>query len=1179
MGVVGLNKLLKKSPHTAAAGTLKEHQVHVDVLSTFYGLLQSQSFNVFTKSLRTTSIEEAEEQPSQQTSRKRVPPPSQLVSSKKRRVSGSGDDSPTEAKLIHNAQALACAGSPSCYLDNSGCRLTDQPPPQGSTSYRHIAHQIADSLFMVDKQNTILHFDGRRSVEKAAEHRRRNEGTFKRLQSIRIDMEKCSKRRRTISRRIYKRVKSVFRPPAECLTQIQVELEATGWTVCRCAFQADTCIGAACQGRGEEDGGIVITKDSDLICYDGVWTVAMPVGPKREMTLFTKRSLLEYLDLPTSQHLLMTGIITSNDYGKGAKYCGIKTNLAFVRQLAFDDPSGDLASCIRSEIERYVEYIQSKKGIVINFDYAFDAFVNCQEHAENEGVASHVQIQREVKDILLSIYQKQSKEETEDRLPSSPLDQQQCSRPLKKRSVEALRRKRKRQRERRKNDPAFKRKRRQRNRKRRRRKSRRKGQQWNSFSSGDMGLHGRYCPQVVQDLSKAPKPKEQQLSKMAVCPPRPKKKLDQPKKEEDAKPKSKTPASPKKRTRSQRTVDSHKELKYLYNATFQTITETAGTIQSCMRRSTSLSDDEIRTVVNYLDRIVHVLNNARILANRALELYLTKTLERRYNTATADRSQTHQLALSEEASDHRKGKGKRDQSDDPLDLVLSKQYGRSIFRNLVTLLVNGAVTGNREPTDASGWKAKAIAQEIYDGLKSAVGVMEPLRGDLDGPLTVVQQCMSHLMADNFRAHFRRLPLVIRQRMKACGFPEDTLPEISGEESYDQTGLKNTAQYDGDDEENDDDDVGEVLTNGYLVKWWHEYCRLPSGNQPVFCPVAGLKDTFLLFSEEGLLNLLWGGTKKSKTHPTRAIMDRWMSKDAAAILVKEDYGSLFHKLFIGDPEQVAAKPGVRQTRYGRRTTKMGLVSEGHPEFQLTHLREHVDQLFTYQYERAKLKASGDLASSSTPLIRPSLPSSKSLKPRYALSNMMRTDGHQLHLTAFDLRRQSSSRFERVPVKNLTDFDRNGVDHEHTVVIGVDPGEKMSASFCALNPTSQKGITNLLVKRNALYGPTLKHRNAMEQLKEVRPTKSLEDSHGRRITVEVPSVTEIQTALSRSPSDSSSASKEEFLKRMWFGFDELRGFYGSRTVKKLDFDHKNAKRAELDLAFTGALRLLGDDIGCH
>lgn len=416
-------------------------------------------------------------------------------------------------------------------------------------------------------------------------------------------------------------------------------------------------------------------------------------------------------------------------------------------------------------------------------------------------------------------------------------------------------------------------------------------------------------------------------------------------------------------------------------------------------------------------------------------------------------------------------------------------------------------------------------------------------------------------------------------MKACGFPEDTLPEISEEESDDTSGEENTTQDDDDDDEEDDN--GEVLTDGYIIKWWLEYCRLPSSNQPVFCPVAGFKDSFLLFSEEALLNLLWGGRPNSKTHPTRVIMDKWMVKETAARLVKENYGSLFHKLFIGEPATVAAKPGVRQTRYGRRTTTMGQVSkvsEGHAEFQLTHLREHVDLLFAYRYDRA-LKAYADLASSSTSSVLPSLPRSDSLQPRYALSNMMRTDGLQLHLTAFDLRRHSASRFQRVSAKKLTEFDRTRVDHEHTIVVGIDPGEKVSASFCALDPTSRERVTNLLVKRNALYGPTLGHRLTMERLKEARPVRVLEDRRGRKTSVEVPSVAEIQTALSRSPSDSSSASKEEYLKRMWFGFDELRGFYGSRTVKKLDFDHRNAKRSELDLAFTGAMRLLGDDTGCH
>ncbi|KAF9980575.1 hypothetical protein BGZ65_004935 [Modicella reniformis] len=101
-----------------------------------------------------------------------------------------------------------------------------------------------------------------------------------------------------------------------------------------------------------------------------------------------------------------------------------------------------------------------------------------------------------------------------------------------------------------------------------------------------------------------------------------------------------------------------------------------------------------------------------------------------------------------------------------------------------------------------GWKARSIAQEIYDGLKIAVGVVEPLRGDLDASLTVVQKCMSHLMADN---------------LSACYVASlKTLPEISDEESDDQTGVENTAQ---EDDEEEDDDIREVLINGYLVKWW------------------------------------------------------------------------------------------------------------------------------------------------------------------------------------------------------------------------------------------------------------------------------------------------------------------------------------------------------------------------
>ncbi|KAF9992312.1 hypothetical protein BGZ65_012400 [Modicella reniformis] len=98
------------------------------------------------------------------------------------------------------------------------------------------------------------------------------------------------------------------------------------------------------------------------------------------------------------------------------------------------------------------------------------------------------------------------------------------------------------------------------------------------------------------------------------------------------------------------------------------LTETAGTLQSCLRRATSLSKDEIRTVVDCIDSVVHILNSSRVLACRAIELYIIKELEQRSHTSTSATGNDGPVDPV-----------------DPLDLLLSKKYGRSIVRNVVTL--------------------------------------------------------------------------------------------------------------------------------------------------------------------------------------------------------------------------------------------------------------------------------------------------------------------------------------------------------------------------------------------------------------------------------------------------------------------------------------------------------------
>ncbi|KAF9979692.1 hypothetical protein BGZ65_006168, partial [Modicella reniformis] len=133
-----------------------------------------------------------------------------------------------------------------------------------------------------------------------------------------------------------------------------------------------TCIGAFC----EPDESVVITRDSDLICFDRVSMVAMPMGQKREFMLFHKRELLEHLELPSAHHLLLAAVVTSNDYGKGLYRCGIKTNINHVRHLDLDLGSGELLQCIKTGVQEYIDSINRQSGTAFHADFssAIEAF-------------------------------------------------------------------------------------------------------------------------------------------------------------------------------------------------------------------------------------------------------------------------------------------------------------------------------------------------------------------------------------------------------------------------------------------------------------------------------------------------------------------------------------------------------------------------------------------------------------------------------------------------------------------------------------------------------------------------------------------------------------------------------------------------------------------------------------
>jgi hypothetical protein len=56
----------------------------------------------------------------------------------------------------------------------------------------------------------------------------------------------------------------------------------------------------------------IITKDSDLLVYEVSTSITLPVG--KEWKTFRKQDLLDQYDLPTPAHLLLLGILTTNNY-------------------------------------------------------------------------------------------------------------------------------------------------------------------------------------------------------------------------------------------------------------------------------------------------------------------------------------------------------------------------------------------------------------------------------------------------------------------------------------------------------------------------------------------------------------------------------------------------------------------------------------------------------------------------------------------------------------------------------------------------------------------------------------------------------------------------------------------------------------------------------------------------
>ncbi|KAK3825871.1 MAG: hypothetical protein J3Q66DRAFT_365588 [Benniella sp.] len=661
-----------------------------------------------------------------------------------------------------------------------------------------------------------------------------------------------------------------------------------------------------------------------------------------------------------------------------------------------------------------------------------------------------------------------------------------------------------------------------------------------------------------------------------------------------------------------------KDLKDDFSKIFKTATMTAGSLSGCIRRATSLDDQQVRSITKCVDNAVHALSQARIIAYWAIEHYLYRevtastTPESTVSTVVEMVKPTEPIGLPEptdplEPTDPPESTGPPTcavppAKAGPLDLLLDSSHGTTIIRNLLSIALGDS--GHHDTEDPQAQEAQRIGKDMYHHLKSVLPDLQHVNPDAI-PLGIAVMDLAKEMHTSILTHFRRLPGVIVGKMKKLGRNPDDIPDPG------------TAE---DDNDSDEEQLKKYrFEHGHILAWWAHFKNLPEEVRPVFTPTSGFRDTFMLLSESALIRILWGDGRK-KYYPTRSIMETICSRKEAEDLAQSHYGEFLHKLFIGDRDKIRLDPRKRQTSYGRQTVTMECVhSEAPSVYSHDALKAYRESLSSYFKARKEAKEQG-IPCTATPPAFPYDEDAKRRSGRYAISNYLRTDGLQAHILAFDITKPwpwSKARIDLPKIERRfpdlqSIIDAFGPKYKDCAVIGVDPGEVITAAFCGLNPHKPDEVTNLLVRRSAQYSPTVAHRRAIDHMKRRRPLIETQDPVGPDVWtkqrpqtiqgtqdnqsnqrnmgtqetqaaidpqdipeiqrfVEIPSIKELENSL-HSSKFVSMDSYHDGLKQLHYVFDALSGFYGSHSMKKRTWEHKKSLRAEKDWAVDGALEVV-------
>ncbi|KAF8945454.1 hypothetical protein BGZ47_002601 [Haplosporangium gracile] len=390
---------------------------------------------------------------------------------------------------------------------------------------------------------------------------------------------------------------------------------------------------------------------------------------------------------------------------------------------------------------------------------------------------------------------------------------------------------------------------------------------------------------------------------------------------------------------------------------------------------------------------------------------------------------------------------------------------------------------------------------------------------------------------NLRTHFRKIPLCIgsRNELPADSFKEDESSDDASPAAVEETAEGNG--YNDKDEEEKEEDTSSSFPPG----------------------------------KRALPEILWG-TMRKFLNPARESALKLMTREMAHSLVNKDYGALIKSCSMETKRRFGIL--VRGDVYGAMALQLYLTEK-----------------YAYIYD-ANLCCEQQRICDRTP---PPLPTDATTD-RYALSNVISTNGLQLHTLCYDTTKAHRSRGSFAPVyrteRRFLTFqsilDEFGVEFVDDIdVWGVDLGKVNPAAFCRLErlveesrsvgTSVDKAVLSrpedsnnspvffpaiaayyLVVSRLALYSPVLAHRSHLDNIKMQRPVVApgqevsadlwvSVDPDRDKINVSLPFIKDMENLLPPYQHDTQEE-LEKAIQRVFLVRPVLQDFYASGQIKR-------------------------------